>query len=159
MSYRPKHCPPFCPCASDYRILSIKGKRLNRAKRCISIPADFDLYRRHHAGASNRYKVRSRQYVETGKEFSEIKHKDNKRQTHKQRFATNEFCASSTPRAATFAPALSAQRRSAVWPVADQLHAYHAGQPDDAERVTIDLDLSFEWEGRIVALPHHRYRG
>lgn len=139
----------------DYRILSIKGKRLNRYQTLYFDSADFDLYRRHHAGASNRYKVRSRQYIETGKTFLEIKHKDNKRQTHKQRFATNEFLRVIDPKSGDFL------RRRYPYNV-DLLYGrlltnytrITLVNRRDAERVTIDLDLSFEWEGRIVALPH-----
>ena len=47
--------------------------------------ADFDLYHRHHIGRSNRFKVRSRRYVESDLCFFEVKYRNNKGRTIKNR--------------------------------------------------------------------------
>ena len=50
---------------------------------------EFELFRRHHAGMLNRYKVRSREYVDSQLAFLEVKHKTNKGRTIKQRIQTS----------------------------------------------------------------------
>ncbi len=48
---------------------------------------EFELFRWHHAGGRNRYKVRARQYVESRYTFLEVKHKTNKQHTVKSRLS------------------------------------------------------------------------
>ena len=138
---------------SDYAVLSIEGQRLNRYKTLYYDSADFDLFRRHHAGGANRYKVRSRQYVETGINFLEIKHKDNKSRTRKQRCATSRFMRVIDPASGEF---LRSRYPYNVDLLYGRLLTNYTRitlvSRHDAERVTIDLDLSFEWEGRCEAL-------
>ena len=138
---------------ADYDVLSIEGQRLNRYKTLYYDSADFDLYRRHHAGGANRYKVRARQYVETGVNFLEIKHKDNKRRTRKQRYATDTFMRVIDPTSGEF---LRQRYPHNVALLYGRLLTNYTRitlvSRHDAERVTIDLDLSFEWEGRCEAL-------
>lgn len=139
----------------EYAVLVIKGKRLNRYRTLYFDSADFVHYRRHHAGGTNRYKVRSRHYVETGKSFLELKYKDNKKRTHKQRYATDNFVHVIDPKRGDllrehyphnvdllYGRLLTSYTRITL------VHRYAA------ERVTIDLDLRFESDGRTAALPH-----
>lgn len=46
-----------------------------------------DMYLKHHNGRAVRQKIRTRQYVNTGETFLEIKMKDNHRRTKKKRMA------------------------------------------------------------------------
>ncbi len=133
----------------DYRVLSIEGERLNRYKTLYFDSADFDLYHRHQAGAANRYKVRSREYVETGTTFLEIKHKTNKKRTRKQRTMTNQFLSVIDRPSWDF---LQTRYPHSVDALYGRLFSYYKRitlvSRHSAERVTIDLDLSFEWEDR-----------
>ncbi|MFD3165218.1 polyphosphate polymerase domain-containing protein [Herpetosiphon sp. NSE202] len=74
--------------AADYRVLEIAGRRMHRYHTRYFDSADFALYRRHHAGGRNRYKVRSRTYLDTQQHFLEVKHKINKYRTIKHRMPT-----------------------------------------------------------------------
>ncbi|MEZ4610529.1 MAG: hypothetical protein R2838_09850 [Caldilineaceae bacterium] len=47
---------------TEYAVLEA-GQRLNRTARSTSTHDDFAMYRRHHAGAADRFKVR-RTYVD-----------------------------------------------------------------------------------------------
>jgi hypothetical protein len=49
---------------SQYRVLDIKGRRLNQYQTLYFDTANFDLYRQHHNKWGNRYKIHTRQYVE-----------------------------------------------------------------------------------------------
>jgi len=67
------------------KVLEIEGKRMSRYETYYFDTEDFELYRQHHCGWANRYKVRFRKYVETGEYYFEVKYKNNKKETLKQR--------------------------------------------------------------------------
>jgi hypothetical protein len=74
---------------NDYRILSAGGQRLNRYRTLYFDLPDFELYRLHVNGNGDYYKVRSRQYTDSGLSFLEVKHKTNKGRTIKDRILTH----------------------------------------------------------------------
>lgn len=51
--------------------------------------SSFKMYLNHHNGRLNRYKIRKRIYTDTNEEFLEVKFKNNKRSTIKQRIKIN----------------------------------------------------------------------
>jgi VTC domain-containing protein len=76
---------------NQYRVLSVQGNRISRYHNVYFDTPDFMLYYQHHNERSNRYKVRSRQYVDSGTAFLEIKHKNNREITIKSRIKTPEL--------------------------------------------------------------------
>ena len=75
---------------NDYRILSVKGFRLNQYRTLYFDTADFDLYNLHINGRAERYKVRSREYMNSRTSFLEVKHKTRKGRTIKDRISTTQ---------------------------------------------------------------------
>src|ERR1700741_1574991 len=73
-----------------YRVLEVSGKRLNRYKTLYYDTSGMDLYNEHHNGKLNRYKVRHRTYVESDIGFLEVKFKNNKGRTIKDRIKKAE---------------------------------------------------------------------
>jgi hypothetical protein len=71
--------------AGDYDILEIAGKNIMPYKSVYFDTKDYRLYTTHQNGKLNRYKVRNRTYELTGTEYLEIKFKNNKRRTIKNR--------------------------------------------------------------------------
>ena len=69
----------------NYFVLDIKGLRYNHYETLYFDTKDFDLYLRHHNGRVNRYKFRARKYVESDLHFFEIKFKNSKGRTIKDR--------------------------------------------------------------------------
>jgi hypothetical protein len=162
----------------DYLVLEIDGARLHHYQTLYFDTADFALFRSHHAGRAVRHKVRSRAYVDTGLSFLEVKAKNNKGRTVKYRLRTDGLVTDLHPPAA---PALvpvvagtGASRASDLPPGITSFVASHAPvaaaalQPTlwnafhritlvgkrRAERVTIDLGLSFEADRyRVAELP------
>ena len=57
----------------DYRCFYINGARLSTYKTIYFDTDDFLLYRQHHNGILNRYKLRQRSYVESNLNYLEIK--------------------------------------------------------------------------------------
>ncbi len=69
----------------DYRVLEIRDKRLFEYDTLYYDTADYLLYRMHHNGKMNRFKVRRRTYVDSDINFLEAKIKNNKGVTNKVR--------------------------------------------------------------------------
>lgn len=68
----------------EYMLVVKDGKSMSLYKTNYFDTNDFVFYADHHRGKMNRQKVRTRTY-EDGKSFLEIKTKDNKGYTHKNR--------------------------------------------------------------------------
>ena len=138
----------------DYRALEINCQRLNRYRTVYFDTDTMSFYLQHHAGNEVRYKVRSREYIESHLSFLELKRKTNKDRTIKQRIPTPEpltqagrqvddFLLSQFPLAE---PGLSP--KLIIGFDRATLVSKHG-----AERLTLDIDLSFEANGHQAALP------
>ena len=69
----------------QYRILQIEDVALQNYQTVYFDTADFALYRQHHNGNFDRYKIRYRHYVDSGPTYLEIKRRTNKGRTLKKR--------------------------------------------------------------------------
>ena len=72
-----------------YSILEINGERLMQYETIYFDTPEDKMYLTHHNQKLNRYKVRRRNYVTSGIGFFEVKLKNNRRRTVKQRIETN----------------------------------------------------------------------
>ncbi|MFL5752295.1 MAG: polyphosphate polymerase domain-containing protein [Bacteroidia bacterium] len=128
----------------NYRILDIDGSRLCRYETLYYDTPAFHLYTQHHNAKLNRYKIRHRTYVESGLGFLEVKFKNNKGRTIKDRIkkpdvpylwekGDEEFLRTLLP----FEPAILVP---ALWVNYSRLTLV---SNTNAERVTIDLNLEF----------------
>jgi hypothetical protein len=70
---------------ANYMVLDINGSRLFSYKTIYFDTPDYQFYKDHHNGLTNRIKVRCRQYVESGMTFFEIKRKYQGYRTDKYR--------------------------------------------------------------------------
>lgn len=79
--------------SEHYRIVEILDQRLSPYSSIYFDTDDSDMYTKHHNGKLNRYKIRTRTYINSGLSFLEIKHKTNKGRTSKRRIKIkqNEF--------------------------------------------------------------------
>jgi VTC domain len=75
----------------DYYVLDINGLRFNHYETLYYDTDKFDLYLKHHNGGVNRYKFRSRKYVESELHFFEVKFKNSKGRTIKERIKRSEI--------------------------------------------------------------------
>jgi len=74
----------------DYHVVAVNDK-VNLAYSTIYFDTkDLAMYQEHHNGKNRRYKVRYRQYDETGDKFIEVKQKY-KNRTNKERLRVNKF--------------------------------------------------------------------
>lgn len=68
-----------------YSVLEINNKRISSYHNQYLDTPEMAFYHDHHNGKLNRYKVRRRRYVDTDTEFLEVKLKNNKSRTIKNR--------------------------------------------------------------------------
>lgn len=140
--------------SGDYRVLEVEGVRRHHYQTLYFDTADFALYYRHHAGASDRYKVRSRAYVESGLSFFEVKHKTNKKRTIKNRLQTMQLQTQVTQETAAFLlshyPYEPAALLPVLWNSFVRLTLVSKRRP---ERLTLDVGLSFQTGLQQAELP------
>jgi VTC domain len=77
--------------APHYKLLSINHNLYTDYKTDYYDTPNFKFYTQHHNGILNRYKVRMREYVQSSISFFEIKFKNNKNWTSKQRQKINNL--------------------------------------------------------------------
>ena len=132
-----------------YKVLEVEGKRISRYKTLYYDTTNFSLYTKHHNGELNRYKIRHRTYVESNIGFLEVKFKNNKGRTIKDRIKkadapldwegeTEMFLQSKLPfDVNSLVPVL--------WVNYSRLTLVNK---ESAERLTIDLNLEFIKDGK-----------
>jgi len=74
-----------------YKVLEVCATRMNRYETLYFDTPDLKLYTLHHNGKLNRYKVRTRKYVDSDTGFFEIKFKNNRGRTIKSRIKHEEI--------------------------------------------------------------------
>ncbi len=92
---------------AHYKVLEIEGQRFNHYETLYFDTEKFDLYIRHHNGKLNRYKFRSRRYVESNLNFFEVKFKNNKGRTIKDRIKRPELITEIADKSSEFVRSLS----------------------------------------------------
>jgi len=88
--------------SSNYRVLDINGTRINNYETLYFDTEDFQMYLNHQSGRRNRYKIRFRKYVDSNLCFFEIKFKNSKGRTIKERIKCSDIPASISDKAAAF---------------------------------------------------------
>jgi hypothetical protein len=127
-----------------YRILEVSGMRLSRYETLYFDTENFELYNRHQSKKLNRYKIRIRNYVDSAISFFEIKFKNNKGRTIKQRIKIKNESNTLEENAAEFLREKTSIDPSSLQP---KLWVDYGRitlvNIETKERVTIDLDLQF----------------
>ena len=146
--------PALAELRDAYRVLIVAGRQLSRYRTLYFDTDDLALYRRHHAGAPDRYKVRAREYVDSHAAFLEVKHRTGGRRTVKSRIPTEELVTALTPQAADFlaeaCPYAADDLTAALWNYYTRITLVSKQR---AERVTLDLDLAFVREADRAGFP------
>jgi hypothetical protein len=132
-----------------YRILDVEGNKISRYKTLYFDTENFDLYNQHHNGKLNRYKIRHRTYVESNLGFLEVKFKNNKGRTLKTRIKESEVPEINKGKAFEFLkrmlPFSPLELLPKIWINYSRITLVNK---ISAERLTLDLNLEFEREGR-----------
>ena len=128
----------------DYRVLEVSGYRVSRYESLYFDTVEFGLYYAHHKGAVNRFKIRYRKYVESDLNFFEVKFKNNRGRTIKNRVKRNQIDSDIRENAEELlkekTPMESNNLEAKLWVNYSRITLVNKNSP---ERVTIDLDLTF----------------
>ena len=127
----------------DYWMLSVHSQRLNHYRTLYFDAPDFELYHLHVNGRADRYKVRSREYTDSSLSFLEVKHKNSKGRTIKDRLSTAQPVVQMTPEAENWLngvfPYDSRLLEPKMWNTFTRITLV---SKQLCERVTLDVDLT-----------------
>lgn len=137
-----------------YWVLDIEQVRLNHYQTLYFDTADFDLYMSHHAGRRQRYKVRSREYVNSHLSFLEIKAKTANNRTIKNRIQTPSLVTQLTSETNEFMNLYFPSDRYQLEPkLLNNFSRITLVSKQSPERLTLDLNLEFCNNQDGVTLP------
>ncbi len=151
---------------NEYRVLDIDRQRCFTYYNQYFDTVDMALYRAHHNGKLNRFKVRRRHYVDTGSEFLEVKLKNNQQRTIKTRIklSTSTSHASAQHHLDEEQATINAFIQQQMHNQAEKLQVSQRGgyrrialaNEQKAERLTLDFDLWYKNSDgtKTVKLPH-----
>lgn len=126
-------------------VLAIDGRRISHYKTCYFDSPDLQFYHDHHNGVLNRYKVRSRTYVDQGASYLEVKFKNNKNRTLKSRIPFSYSSAGLTVVHTQFLKDCGITRPDKL--VESQICSYDRvafARESTGERLTVDFNLEYE---------------
>lgn len=137
-----------------YRVLDIDGSRFTTYRTQYFDTESLVLFRRHHIGAPDRYKVRTRVYSNTGLSFVEVKRRSRRGVTTKVRQQTTYFETALRPASRVFIDAHCSIGARGLTPALlnsfDRICFVSETAP---ERLTLDLSIEFETQSGSVRLP------
>jgi len=137
----------------QYWILSINGKHLNHYRTLYFDTADFALYNLHVNGRAERYKVRSREYTDTGLAFLEVKRKTRKDRTIKERIPTDRPLTRMDWESERWLQGVYPYNSRALEPkLWNTFTRITLVSKANCERVTLDVDLAFFTAARLARL-------
>ena len=139
----------------NYRILEIDDQREFLYRTTYFDTDDYKMYTAHQNGKLNRYKIRTREYVVSKIHFLEVKFKNNKGRTLKERVKRSEGALSFKDAEALFlkgaVPFSVDELTPKLWNKFIRLTLVHKKAQ---ERITMDYNLSFKNEkGEEKELP------
>jgi len=133
---------------AHYYVLDIDGVRLNAYRSLYFDTEDFKFYFEHHNGKKNRNKVRFREYIDSGLCFLEVKKKNNKGKTIKERIKVAKISDSMTEEANRFVHQTMGRGDALVPKHWNKFSRITLVNKHIKERLTIDIDITFEAEER-----------
>lgn len=136
-----------------YHILEIEGKRISRYETLYYDTHNLALYTKHHNGELNRYKIRHRTYVESNIGFLEVKFKNNKGRTIKDRIKKKLVPFTWEDDSMAFlTEAIPYQPHTLIPTIWVNYSRLTLVNRTSAERLTIDLNLEYVKDGLIKKL-------
>jgi len=130
-----------------YHILEIDGRRSCWYKTLYFDTAQRQLFRLHHNGKLNRFKVRQRQYRDCGLTYLEVKFKSNKKKTIKQRLRIDDLESTfSGPSLAFLFEQLNFDPRTLLPSMLMEFTRLTMVHKRAKERATLDINLRFRFD-------------
>ena len=140
--------------SANYQILEEKAGSVFTYSNLYFDTPEFDMYTVHHNRHLNRYKVRFREYVDSGIIFLEVKFKNNKRRTIKTRIKQTSFEDTLTGESADFINQLVPyEAKNFISSIRNKFNRLTLVHKTVKERITIDTGLQFTGKNKEYKLP------
>lgn len=136
-----------------YRVLCVDSICLSPYCTLYFDTPEHECFVQHHNGKLNRQKFRIRQYQTSGIFFLEVKAKNNKGRTNKRRIPIDGFKEILSSESAGYIESITGKSLELVpqlWSHFSRITLVDRRQP---ERVTLDLNLEFSFNGVKKGLP------
>ena len=138
---------------NHYQVLEINGKRMSTYQTRYLDTQDFRFYQEHHNGMRDRVKVRLRKYLDSDLCFLEVKRKNNKGETIKNRIRIGDLSTEMNPEQGEFIHKQTGLNPEVLEPkLRNDFIRITFVSLQLKERVTLDLDLSFRKDDQQEAL-------
>ncbi|HDS07554.1 MAG TPA: polyphosphate polymerase domain-containing protein [Bacteroides sp.] len=139
------HIPVILQSLKDYyRVLEVDGRRAQNYQTVYYDTLDLDMYHMHHRGMVNRHKIRFRKYGSNDALFFEVKRKNAKGMTIKNRIRSESEAAVILSREEEFLNYYTPYENREMLPVLENsFKRITLVSPDQAERITLDYYLWF----------------
>ncbi len=138
----------------EYKVLEINGTRIFKYDTLYLDTDEFRFYHHHQTGKQNRHKVRFRTYVDTHQCFLEIKFKNNKGRTIKNRMAVDHAETVLSADSKRFIGKIAGIESELKPAVMNRFSRITLAHNYSQERVTFDIGLHFEQNGQVLDLSH-----
>jgi hypothetical protein len=136
-----------------YKVLEILGNRINSYETLYYDHSNFQFFLDHHNGVGNRFKVRIRNYVESELYFLEIKNKY-KGRTVKKRIKVKDFQLDLKEKSKKFINDVIGKETDLEAKLWNSFGRITLVNNQEKERLTLDLNLTFEWKDNKVVYDH-----
>lgn len=137
-----------------YQVLEINQVRLQQYQTLYFDTQDFVLYKQHHNDARSRYKIRFRTYVNSNLTFLEVKLKNNKDRTIKNRIPVADATAAFDEAMQAFLRTMQPFEPQALAPrISNSFIRITLVRKDAEERLTLDLNIQFDDDDASTLLP------
>lgn len=140
----------------EYLVLDIDGNRSHGYRTRYYDTQNLEMYHMHHRGAANRHKIRFREYATSRIHYLEVKRKNTKGITIKNRVKTDGMDPSHISTQEKFLSAYSPYLPDQVaYVLENRFSRITLIRRDRSERITIDYDLQFSRQepGQELGLP------
>ena len=137
----------------NYSVLEIKGKRILTYKTTYLDTHNWSMYLAHHNNKLNRYKIRYREYLDTETKYLEVKFKNNKDRTIKDRIKIKEGKADTDDKSSKFIHKKTPFSFTELeQKVNNRFSRVTLVNNFEKERITIDFALEFINDDKIILL-------
>ncbi len=137
-----------------YYVLEVTENRYSQYNTTYFDTPDHEMYRLHHNGKLNRYKVRFRSYVDSDLHYFEIKFKSNKRRTIKSRLKLPDNQWSLEGETGQLLEKITKYKADSLEPALQvNYNRITLASKKLNERITIDFGLNYEMKEKKVELP------
>ncbi len=131
----------------DYKVLEVENTLLSEYESLYYDDISLSSYVDHHRKRLDRFKVRYRKYVNSDIAFLEVKHKKNGR-TDKSRIPTDDIPMEMSDEQALFVRNQGLLTEKLQPTLYNGFKRITLVNKTMNERLTLDIDLTFKWEGR-----------